>query len=265
MRLDWKEVRQAIFLSALFLLIGCIVTWLIKWALKIEGDVVLVSLSLIPLLVYIVISGKLEELKGPGGLEAKFAKAASESVSAASEEIKPSVQDMQGVSKSSLDFLERKRHQIDESKPIVMIMELGIANEDSLHQGSYYDRYDREAVLQYIEVISKFRNFKFIAFVDDEQKFLAYMPSWALKELLSDERLGDGFIESINEGQTHRLSRYPGLIREVIRTQSTNAEALREMMKQNLEALIVIDENNRLAGVVERDQVLSRMVLSLVK
>jgi len=51
---------------------------------------------------------------------------------------------------------------------------------------------------------------------------------------------------------------------ETILTHSTNAEARREMMRQNLEALVVTDENNQLMGIVEREQILSRMMLSLV-
>jgi hypothetical protein len=262
-KLGGKEIR-AIWLSVLFLFLGCIVAWIIKSVLKIEGDAVFVSLLLIPLLVYAIISGKLEELKGPGGLEAKFAKAASESVSIASEEIKPSVEEMQMVSKESVKFLERKQREIDETKPIVMLMKLGKTSEDDYSQ-SERDYYGRQAVLQYLEALSKFRNFKFIVFVDINQRFLAYMPSWALKGLLSEPELGGRFIRAVNQGRKSELFRYPGLVREAIRTQSTNAEALREMMRQNLEALIVTDENDRLAGVVEREQVLSRMMLSLVR
>ena len=37
------------------------------------------------------------------------------------------------------------------------------------------------------------------------------------------------------------------------------------MKKQNLEALVVIDEKHELARVVEREQILGRMMLSLAK
>jgi CBS domain-containing protein len=37
------------------------------------------------------------------------------------------------------------------------------------------------------------------------------------------------------------------------------------MLEQNIEALVVIDEQRKLRGVVEREQVLSRMMLSLVR
>lgn len=193
-QLESKEIR-AIWLSVLFLVLGCLVLWLVKSVMGVEGDAVFVSLLFIPLLVYVIISGKLEELKGPGGLEAKFAKAAGESVSVASEEVKPSVEEMQIVFKESVRLLERKQREIDETKPIVMILELG--------KSGYYER---EAVLRYLEVLSQFRNFKFIIFVDNNQRFLAYMPSWALKGLLSKQELGGIYLCDERRGKIRDIS-----------------------------------------------------------
>jgi CBS domain-containing protein len=246
-----KETK-AILIAILFLGLGFLVLWLTKSIMSIEGDAVFISLLLIPILVYVIISGKLEELKGPGGLEAKFAKAANESISAATEKVELSVEEMQIVLKEGLGILEKKRLDLNEAQPIVMIMEIG--------KRGYYDR---EAVLKYIEILSQFRNFKFVVFVDKNNQFVSYMPSWAVKGLISKQYLGDEFISIINTGNKTVLFQFPGVVRETIRTESTNAEALREMTKQNLEALVVIDGNNQLKGVVEREQILSKMMLSL--
>lgn len=249
-----NKERNALFAAIAFLLLGFAVLWVTKTILSIEGDLVYVSLLFVPIIVFAIYSGKLEELKGPGGLEAKFTKAANESVSAASEEVAPSVEEMQIIVKEGLNLLEEKKRQLNEAQPIVMIMELGKVNY-----------YKREDVLAYLELLSQFRNFKFVVFVDSKRQFVAYMPSWAVKGLLSKPELGYEFINVINNGNRQELFRYPGVISETIRTQSTNAEALREMTRRNLEALVVIDERNQLKGVVEREQVLSRMILSLTK
>ena len=248
-----KQEVRAIVISALFLAAGCIVLWFAKTVLGIQGDAVLISLLIIPVLIYVIVSGKLEEFKAPGGVEAKFVKVANESVSAASETVKPSREDMQIVLKSSSALLEKKREELNESQPIVMIMELG--------KGGY----GREMALGYLEVLSQFRNFKFVVFVDINKRFLGYMPSWAVKSLLSKHELGEEFIDVINTGKFSELFRYPGVVTETISTQWTNVEALREMTRRNLEALVVIDENKQLVGVVEREQILSKMMLSLVK
>ncbi len=88
-----KETKEitAILVAILFLALGLAVLWFTKKVMSIEGDVIFVSLLLVPIIVYAIYAGKLVELKGPGGLEAKFTTAANESVSAASEEVAPSV------------------------------------------------------------------------------------------------------------------------------------------------------------------------------
>lgn len=242
----------ALAVSIVFLTLGLLVIWVTKSFLNIESDATYVSLLIIPLIIYLIVSGKLEEFKGPGGWEAKFAKTANERIVSASEKIEISTEDMQIIQKEGLRILERKRQELDESRPIIMTMELG-------KQGYYR----REAVLSYLEVLSQFRNFRFVVFIDSEKKFVAYIPSWALRGILRIPELGETFIWSINAGEKQNMFRFPGIVKEAISTQSTNVEALQEMTKQNLEALVVIDENRQLKGVVEREQLLSRMMLSL--
>jgi predicted transcriptional regulator len=72
-------------------------------------------------------------------------------------------------------------------------------------------------------------------------------------------------VNAVNQGQIAQVLRYPGVVKRTISTKSTNAEALREMQEQNIEALVVIDDQQKLRGVVEREQVLGRMMLSLVR
>jgi predicted transcriptional regulator len=68
----------------------------------------------------------------------------------------------------------------------------------------------------------------------------------------------------LTQGRQELFS-YPGVVRKTISTASTNAEALREMMVKNLEALVVTDEDNRLKGIAEREQILTKMVLDMTQ
>jgi hypothetical protein len=166
-----------------------------------------------------------------------------------------SYDDPQVVAKEGVrNLVERKAKEIDESKPIVMTMSIGGQAQ-----------YNAPDVEQYMKVLSQFRNFKFVVFLDPEETFAAYMPSWALRQLLQVPDLAYEFLNAVNQGQMAQVLRYPGVVRKTISTKSTNAEALREMLEQNIEALVVIDEQRKLRGVVEREQVLSRMMLSLVR
>ncbi len=73
------------------------------------------------------------------------------------------------------------------------------------------------------------------------------MTAWVTKYLLSSPGRSEEFVEVLNEGRQELFS-YPGIVRKTISTSSTNAEALREMMAKDLEALVVTDEDSRLKG-----------------
>lgn len=246
--------KGAIVISILFLLLGVFVVWLAKNIADIEGDAIYITLILIPILVYVIISGRLRELKGPGGLEARFSEAASQDIKPSYETVEPSVEEMQILAKGGLRELQHKKFDIDESRPIVMTMILG--------KGGYYDW---QAVTQYMNFLSQYSNFKFVVFLDGKNQFVAYMPSWAFIGLIKLPELADEFIEIINDGCIKDLYRYPGVVKDTISTKSTNIVALQQMMIENLEALVVIDEERHLKGVLEREQVISKIILTLVR
>ena len=62
----------------------------------------------------------------------------------------------------------------------------------------------------------------------------------------------------LKEADRQKLLEYPGVVRDDISPNSTNSEALRKMVESNLYSIVVVDENNRLKGVLEREQVLSK-------
>ena len=187
-------------------------------------------------------------------MEARFTEAAAQSIKPVSETIEASVEEMQILAKEGMRALQRKKPDIDETRPIVMTMVLG--------KGPYYDW---SAVKQYMNFLAQYRNFKFVVFLDDKDRFVAYMPSWAFRGLISLPELAGEFINVINQGRLQDLYRYPGVEKETISTKSSNVEALRQMTTENLEALIVIDEDRKLKGVIEREQVISKIMLTLVK
>jgi hypothetical protein len=238
--------------SMAFLIVGVGVLWLAKSQAGIDGDAVLVSLLLIPLIMYLTLSGKLTGLKGPGGLEATFREAATQSVTWTAQTVEPS-QGTQVIAKEGIRDIQARLGRLDESRPILMTIKVG-------QQASY----DWDALKRYMTALSQFRNFKFIVFIDQNDRLLAYMPSWAFRGLINLPELGDEFINRINQGDIADLRRYPGVVQETISTRSSNVDALRQMMRQNLEALVVTDEQGLLKGVVERDQLVSRILLDLV-
>jgi len=250
-----KTIRKdtmAILVSILFLALGFAAVWLLREVLKLEGDAIYVSLLFVPILVYVIVSGRLGELKGPGGLEAKFVNVAEESLELGSEIIESAVGEMEMIAKGGARELRNRIGQFDESKPIILTLTLG--REGYYHRGMW---------LQYLEALSQYRTFRFVVFLDRDDRFTAYIPSWAVLRILRMEALGDEFVSIINQGNTGELQRYPGVVTRAVSTQSTNVEALREMTAQNLDALVIIDQDRRVKGVVEREQLLSKLLLAM--
>jgi CBS domain-containing protein len=61
-----------------------------------------------------------------------------------------------------------------------------------------------------------------------------------------------------------QVFRYPGMLKSVIPVGTTNSQALEAMSRYGLGALAVIDDDRRVKGVVEREQLMSKLILSLV-
>jgi len=254
---------KPLLLSVLFLGLGILILLAAKHWINNEGavigDAVLVSLLAMPVLVYMIISGRLRQFKAPGGIEADFVELASTSVigSIAHEPvigpfewITVDKKETQIIDRGKTQPLNDTMREIEETRPTVMTVTF---------EGGHYTL---KGLREYVDTFSRMRNFKLVVFLDRHDRFLAYMTALAAKNLLSTPDVGMAFVKMINEGRAELLS-YPGVERRTISIQSTNAEALREMTVKNIEALVVTDENNRLAGIVERDLILSRMVLAL--
>jgi CBS-domain-containing membrane protein len=65
-------------------------------------------------------------------------------------------------------------------------------------------------------------------------------------------------------GNEHGIFQYPGILKNVIKSDATNVEALGAMDQYALDALAVVDEDRQLKGIIEREQLMSRLILSLV-
>jgi len=252
-----KSELKPLFMSLLFLVLGIVVLWATRSFISdptaAMGDAVFVSLLVMPILIYAIISGSLTEIRGPGGVGATFNTVAASSVTETIQHDRVSVEEnSQILTKGGIGELKQQLKDLNENSPIVMTVTFG---------GGHYTP---EAMFEYVHALSSSRNFRFVVFVDREGRVVAYMPPWAVRNILNTPGAKEEFVRVINQGNRDLLS-YPGIVEITITTSSTNAETLRKMAEKNIDALIVTDENNRLKGVAEREQVLSKMMLALIK
>lgn len=250
--MKYKKDIEAIVISCLFVLLTIGSMWTVRKFLKIKGDVSLTAVVLIPPVVYAIVSDRLKAFKGPGGIEATFSEVANKNVSIKANSIESSdVRFINTVVKEGAALTTLVKSSIDESEPTVLCLRLG---ENS---------YSKDAVKEYINSLNQFRNFKFVVFRNLSEEVEAYITQWELNNLLDTPGLGNAFIEIIKEGDLGKLLSYPNVFNKTVSISTTNVQALRILTQNHLEAIVVVDEDKKLEGVVEREQLLSKMILAL--
>src|SRR5262249_41351858 len=157
------------------------------------------------------------------------------------------------VVKGEVSQLQARLQSIDESQPVVFTLVLGSG------------KYDSWAISQYSAALSQFRSFHTVVFVDKDKHFVACMGARAFRDTLSVQTLADELLRSVNDDDRKTLRRFPGVVTKTISPDYTAAEALREMQNLNLGSLLVTDQDKKVLGMVEREDLLSRILLSLLK
>lgn len=254
-----KKQLGPLLMSVLFLVLGLLVLWAARYWINdpnsAMGDAVFVSLLVLPIVIYAIISGSITELRGPGGVGATFNALATNSVEQTETVAHDlvSVEEGSVISKGGVDELKKKQRGLDENSPILMTITFG---------GGHYGL---GALKEYVHALSNSRNFKLVVFLDQDKRFLGYIPTLEFSNILNTPSVGEGLVKVINEGDLRTLLSYPGIVQTTITTSSTNAEALRQMVDKNIDAVVVTDNNHRLVGVAERERVLTKLMLALIK
>lgn len=253
--------RNRILLLVFLLLLGIALALAVRAIMKMQTEGLLVGILFAPLIGYaLFFSGNLQEfaIGGDKGITLKLAKAINEPIHLDFGHIGPSLADMQEVGNKGIEALEGMlaNYNLNENKPIVMNILLGRGD------------YKREETLDFIEKLSRYRSFKFVVFLNKDRNLIAYMPSWAARQRLSKPELSNNFLEIVNrDGGFSELLDYPHVIglKKAISIKDNNEQALRQMSELGQDEIVVVDENDYICGVVERDRIISQLILKLVE
>jgi hypothetical protein len=246
------SIKVLAFLAAiLFLTLGFFALWIAKTMLNMQQDAVLVAMLLVPILVYLIISGQLKELR-LGGLSATFFTVAHTQLEVRNTE--PITVEMVQVimNNGGMPQLQSELQRVDRSiRYTVLTAMLGKPCE-------------RGELLKFLKALSQHRNFKFLVILDQDETVCAYLSNWRAIEILEMDDLAPGFIQALSQDRKQDLQRY-GVINTTIETTDTNIRALEQMTRQKMEAIIVRDKSGKLEGVIEQDQVLSQLILAMAR
>jgi len=251
-----REVHSIIS-TIFFLTLGFLIIWFSKNYFPLDNNVADSILLLLPIFIYMLFSGRITELKAPGGLEAKFLAISEKSLDIPdSEAIKNfdsplDLSDPTIIDKESTQDLYNKIYFLDKSKPIFLTLKLR-------------KNYSGKASETYIKTLSKFRTFKFIVLLREDERYLAFMKKDDLLSIILTNEI-DNLVSAIAyESLEQLLGRFP-FNSNKIKSPTTNIKALQEMTTNNVDAIAIVDENDKLHGVVEREDILNKVVLALIK
>jgi CBS domain-containing protein len=244
-----EEQAGAAAAATFFLILGLLVVWFARKVADIQDGAVLASLIIVPAVLYIVLRGGLAELRGPGGWGATFVRVATSRVNAAGERLDVST-DVQVIEKESMAGLLNRVAAMAADQPVVMTMTLGRVYTDADVRG-------------YLDTLKQFPRFRLVALLNASGHFIGCLSPEELGGLIRSPALSAGFLAAIAGSNEAEVFRYPGVLRKVVPAHATNADALSAMTLLNLGAIAVVDDERRLRGVVEREQLVGKLLLSL--
>jgi hypothetical protein len=172
------------------LVIGIILAFAIN-RLKIGDSATFIALLLTPLLIYGILSGKVQEFSAPGGWGAKFREVAESKVTPATELIHPIEPEI--VAKGSVTALASTVQRLPRNKPTALSLQLGRTD------------YSASATDQYIEALTRVDSDLTVLIVDRDGKFVAMAEAETLLRYLRDSTQGDRLIGAIGSADVNYL------------------------------------------------------------
>lgn len=260
---NWQSLPggcRAFSVSVLFLALGFVTLWFMRAMLNMQQDAVLIAILFVPVLVYLILSGTLQEISA-GSVSAKFNNAAQKPLfNKGDTNIMPmEIEQVEMIMKQGLGELQAILQKVSNSQYIVLTVMLG--------KGFYTG----DDLLGYLKALSQSQNFTFLAILEGNGKIFGYITGWQAIQIIEYEmnpvvkqNAPVSFVQAINQGLTEELRRY-GLMKETVKTTDTNVSALKKMTKRKMNLIIATDESGQLKGVVAREQVLSKLMLTLTR
>lgn len=250
--LESKDIQAAIA-SSIFVALGFVIVLGATKIIGTDSDLVVVSLLLLPVIMYSICSGRLEQVK-MGELEAKFQSFKDQAKDSIESDVDKNSKpvDINQVSTLVLDGTSGSKDRRDHTKNVILTVTLG-------------GNYKVDSCKDHIKyLLSQHINFKYIVFLDGIGEVVASTTVKAILQLLESCK-ADDFVNAINENKRDELLMCPGVVKARVSIDENNLAALETMVRKNLDAIVVVDKDNMLAGVVEQSHITSKLLLELAK
>lgn len=244
-------INTTAFVSA-FVVFFCtaVAAWVVK-RYEVTDSAGLLAILLLPLATYGVASGYVSKFSAPGGWAAEFR-------SVARARIEPTrlveeIEDVSIIEKAGLDAIQRYRESLVPGRPVAVSLRLG-------RPGAY----SPQVIAEYIRAFITFDPNLTVIFVEDASNRFVASSNGASVLAALDLTEGQGrFLRAMEDADVLDLRRLLVLTTSAAREATTNAEALQIMVSDGVGSLVKVDDLGRPAGIVRRDEIVSRLMLKL--
>jgi hypothetical protein len=210
--------------------------------IKIEA--IYVFIALVPFIILLIASGKLKEVKGPGGISLLMRDEAEREISFEAEdnalEIDPEIVQTKG----GFGSLAR---MLTENPPTALSF--------VLERPGFYGQ---GAIEEYINQLRRLSEFRHIIFVSKEGEFAGYMKVEDFADIVQK----GGVVDELETGS---IMNHRNTLKGSIKINSSNRETLSAMEKANVNELAVVDNAYRFAGIINQEQIVRKILSKIVR
>jgi len=241
--------------ALLFVTFSLVAIYVVAQVAEVDDGAVLAALLVVPALIYLLLSGRVSELKGPAGLEVRLSEVAKQTIPGPGKERSAGTlayEAVQAVEKGRKESFSSRVSDITAEEPVVLTLTLGSGPIDGA------------AAADYVTGLTQFPRFRFVAVLDSHGKLISYMEERAFRHII-EANVTDAheLLNNIHLKNVGAVREFPGMIVPTVTPGTSIADALRKMQRLRLNALLVT-QDGRVTGVVERERLANALLLSLV-
>ena len=216
---------------------------------------IFIALLLVPIAVYSLLSGKIQEMSG-GGLWIKFRDFAQASVATS------------GIKNGIMDEAQALRlfEKGGSGDPQTMGAQLKTGQLAALRLFvGRSDFYRADAIRIYLQNLITMAPSSYVVFVDDATKtFIGSASARQVLSLLNDNSTTkDRFMEQLQSKERNPFAGM-GLVTQYLTPSDTNATALQKFADTNADALVIVSEDSKQPiGVIDRNRLVAKLMAKL--
>jgi CBS domain len=251
----WRAELSALGGALLFVAIGFAAILLVAKVADVKDGTVLASLLIVPALLYLLLSGRVSDLKGPGGLEVQLAKVANQTIPMSGHEqggAALSYEEVRPVERGRPEsFLDRVRN-ITPADPVVLTLTVGSG------------KIDGKVAADYARGLTQFPRFRFVAVLNEDKTLISYMDESAFRHVIAADVVDAAILlDNIEKKNIGPIRGFTGMITTTVAPGASIADALRTMDAERTEALLVT-EQGKIKGIVERNRLTNALLLTIL-